>query len=78
VGKNGAQKYLDAIRDVSIPEKTVRVLLLSADAGEIKKLGYAPRESVYLCAGKRCSKPIVGIKELIKSLQDFTAVEQRR
>ena len=56
--KDGARKYLDAIRGVPLAEKAVRVLSLSADAGEIKKLGYAPRESVYLCAGKRCLPPI--------------------
>jgi uncharacterized protein YyaL (SSP411 family) len=56
--KDGARKYLDAIRGVPLAEKAVRVLSLSADAGEIRKLGYAPRESVYLCAGKRCLPPI--------------------
>jgi uncharacterized protein YyaL (SSP411 family) len=63
-GKEGAQKYLDAIRGVPLAEKAVRVLSLSTDAGEIKKLGYAPRESAYLCAGKQCSPPIAGPEQL--------------
>jgi uncharacterized protein YyaL (SSP411 family) len=63
--KDDARKYLDAIRGVPLAEKAVRVLSLSADIGEIIKLGYTPRESVYLCAGKRCLPPIAK-PELLK------------
>lgn len=78
VGKAGSRTYLDAVRSVFIPEKAVRVLSLLTDAEEIKKLGYAPRESVYVCAGKRCSKPLFRNEELIRTLRDFTKETKRQ
>src|SRR5574337_433629 len=58
-GRGGAVKYLAAINGVYAPRKVVRVLELRGDAGEIAQRGYSLREAaVYLCAGKRCSKPI--------------------
>jgi uncharacterized protein len=55
---NRVREYLAAVNKVYVPEKVVRVLSLAEDREEIKSYGYNTRESVYLCAGKRCSKPI--------------------
>ncbi len=73
-GGNGPRKYLEKISTVAVPQKVVRVLSLAKDNGEIKRRGYALRESVYLCAGKRCSKPITSPEELQKELMDFVAM----
>ena len=68
---DGARKYLSVINSVYVPEKVVRVLSLSEDAGEITKLRYTPKESVYLCAGKRCSEPIAKPEHLKEELIRF-------
>lgn len=51
--------YLSVANSMYMPEKVVRVFSLSNDKDkeEIRRLRYPLRESVYLCAGKRCSKP---------------------
>ncbi len=67
----GARKYLSVINSVYVPEKVVRVLSLSEDAGEITKLKYTFKESVYLCAGKRCSAPIAKTEHLKEELIRF-------
>ncbi len=66
-----AKSYLTAIRDVYVSKKTVRVLSLAKDGRVIKKLGYAKQEAVYLCAGKRCSKPITKPEKLREALKRF-------
>jgi uncharacterized protein len=63
--------YLSAMNGVFVPEKVLRVLSLSNDAEEIGKLGYPLREAVYLCAGKRCSKPEETPDRLKRALKDF-------
>ncbi len=65
------REYLAAINKVYVPEKVVRVLSLSEDKEEIKSYGYKARESVYLCAGKRCSKPIKDPGKLKEELKNF-------
>jgi uncharacterized protein YyaL (SSP411 family) len=67
----GARKYLSVINSVYVPEKVVRVLSLSEDAAEITKLKYTFKESVYLCAGKRCSAPIAKTGHLKEELIRF-------
>jgi uncharacterized protein YyaL (SSP411 family) len=67
----GARKYLSVINSVYVPEKVVRVLSLSEDAREIAKLKYTLKESVYLCAGKRCSAPIAKTEHLKEELIRF-------
>jgi uncharacterized protein YyaL (SSP411 family) len=66
-----AISYLAAMRGVYVPRKSVRVLSPSADGALIKKLGYPKREAVYLCEGKRCSKPITGPRKLKTELRRF-------
>jgi uncharacterized protein YyaL (SSP411 family) len=66
-----ARKYLSVINSVYVPEKVVRVLSLSEDAGEITKLKYTLKESAYLCAGKRCSAPIAKTDNLKEELIRF-------
>ena len=65
-----ARNYLSTINRLSVPEKAVRVLSLSEDAKEIKKLNYPLREAVYLCVGKRCSAPITSAEGLKTGLKD--------
>ncbi len=69
--ENGARKYQAEVNRIFIPEKVVRVLSLSRDREEIIKLTYAIKESVYLCAGKRCSAPISDPERLGVELRDF-------
>ncbi|OGW37294.1 MAG: hypothetical protein A2X58_08150 [Nitrospirae bacterium GWC2_56_14] len=72
IGKRKAvRSYLAAIRDVYVPNKVVRVLSVADDGALIKKLGYPKRETVYLCAGKRCSKPITDQRKLKEELRKF-------
>jgi uncharacterized protein YyaL (SSP411 family) len=66
----GARNYLTMINRLSVPEKAMRVLSLSDDAKEIKKLNYPLREAVYLCVGKRCSAPITSAEGLKTGLND--------
>jgi uncharacterized protein YyaL (SSP411 family) len=68
---DGLRKYLSVINSVYIPEKVVRVLSLAEDAGEITKLKYAFKESVYLCTGMRCSAPIAKTAHLKEELIRF-------
>jgi uncharacterized protein YyaL (SSP411 family) len=63
--------YGEAVESIYIPEKVVTFLSLSHDAGQIRKLNYSNKEAVYLCAGKRCSKPIEGSGRLKKEIRDF-------
>ena len=65
------RSYLAAIRGVYAPKKVVRVLLIAEDGAQIKKLGYPKQEAVYLCAGKRCSKPITNPAKLREELKRF-------
>ena len=64
-------EYLAAAGRVFVPEKVVRVLSLVEDREEIKSYGYKARESVYLCAGKRCSKPIADPGKLRGEIRHF-------
>jgi len=66
-----ARSYLSAIREVYMPKKSVRVLSIAVDGALIKKLGYPKKEAVYLCAGKRCSKPITAPGKLKQELKQF-------
>jgi uncharacterized protein YyaL (SSP411 family) len=69
--RKAARSYLSAIRDVYVPKKSVRVLSIAEDGALIKKLGYPKQEAVYLCAGKRCSKPITDSGKLKEELRRF-------
>jgi uncharacterized protein len=69
----GARNYLSTINRFFVPEKAVRVLSLSEDVKEIKKLKYPLQEAVYLCVGKRCSAPITSAEGLKAGLKDFIA-----
>jgi len=75
---DGARKYLPVINSVYVPEKVVRVLSLTDDAEEIKKLKYPLQEAVYLCAGKRCSKPITKPEKLASKLRQFIGTSDQR
>jgi uncharacterized protein YyaL (SSP411 family) len=66
-----SRNYLSMINRLPVPEKAVRVLSLSEDAKEIKKLKYPLQEAVYLCVGKRCSAPITSAEGLKAGLKDF-------
>ena len=69
----GVRNYLSTINRLFVPEKAVRVLSLSEDLKEIKKLKYPLQEAVYLCVGKRCSAPITSAEGLKAGLKDFIA-----
>ena len=69
----GIRNYLSTINHLSVPEKAVRVLSLSEDVAEIKKLKYPLQEAVYLCVGRRCSKPITSVEGLKAGLKDLLA-----
>jgi len=69
--RKAARSYLSAIRDVYVPKKSVRVLSIAVDGALIKKLGYPKQEAVYLCVGKRCSKPITAPGKLREELRRF-------
>jgi len=65
------RNYVAAVNSVYVPEKIVTFLSLSHEAEQIRKLNYAKKESVYLCAGKRCSKPISKPEKLKTRLTQF-------
>jgi uncharacterized protein YyaL (SSP411 family) len=65
------QEYLSAAATVFLPEKVVKVLSLVDDREEIKSYGYKARESVYVCAGKRCSRPVRDPAALAGVLRQF-------
>ncbi len=65
------REFLSIANSVFIPEKVVRVLSLSEDKEEVRRLNYPLKEAVYLCAGKRCSKPINGPGKLKEELKRF-------
>ncbi len=69
--KEKALTYVTIVSRQYIPEKAVRVLSPSEDAGEIAKLRLPLAEAVHLCAGKRCSKPITGTERLKKEIASF-------
>jgi uncharacterized protein len=69
----GARNYLSKINRFFVPEKVVRILSLSEDVKEIKKLKYPLQEAVYLCVGKRCSAPITSAEGLKAGFKDFIA-----
>jgi uncharacterized protein YyaL (SSP411 family) len=73
----GIRNYLSTISRLSVPEKVVRVLSLSEDAKEIKKLNYPVQEAVYLCVGKRCSAPITSTDGLKAGLKDVITMPGR-
>jgi hypothetical protein len=75
---DGARKYLPVINSVYVPEKAVRLLSLTDDAEEIKKLKYPLQEAVYLCAGKRCSAPITRPGKLASELRQFIGTADQR
>jgi uncharacterized protein YyaL (SSP411 family) len=62
---------LAAVRNRYIPEKVLRVLSITSDQEEIKRLRYPLKKAVYLCAGKRCSKPITRPEQLKTTLRQF-------
>ena len=66
-----ARSYLAAIEGVYVPKKIVRILSMAEDGDLIRKLGYTKREAVYLCAGKKCSKPITTPGKLREELRRF-------
>lgn len=66
-----ARSYLAAIRGEYVSKKVVRVLSIAEAGARIKKLGYPKHEAVYLCAGKRCSKPITNPAKLREELKRF-------
>ena len=70
------RSYLASIRGVYVPNKSVRVFSIADDSRLIKKLGYPKLEAAYLCAGKRCSKPITAPGKLNEELRTF--LEQKR
>jgi len=70
---NRVREYLAAVNKAYVPEKIVRVLSLTEDREEIKSYGYKAKESVYFCAGKRCSKPIKEPGKIREELQRFIA-----
>ncbi len=72
-----ARAYLAAIRGVYVPKKSVRVLSIAKDGDLIKKLGYPKREAAYLCAGKRCSKPITVPRKLKGELKRFLELKEK-
>ena len=70
--------YITEINAVYIPETVVSVLSLSKDAELIRELKYDLHEAaVYLCAGKRCSKPIRGPERMKTELRAFAGKSGR-
>ncbi len=59
------------VRNIYIPEKVLKVLSVTSDQEEIKRLRYPLKKAVYLCAGKRCSKPITRPEQLKTTLKQF-------
>jgi uncharacterized protein YyaL (SSP411 family) len=73
-----ARSYLAAIRGIYVPKRSIRVLSIAEDGALIKKLGYPRQEAVYLCAGKRCSKPIQSPGKLAEELRRFLVQPGRK
>ena len=64
--KKDLDEFLDAVNSVFMPFKVIRVYLLKKDSLKIKQKGYPEEESIYVCRGKRCFKPIKPSKDMKK------------
>jgi uncharacterized protein YyaL (SSP411 family) len=50
----GPERFLEAVNAIYAPQKIVKVLSLKKDESAIRSMGYPLRESLYLCAGRKC------------------------
>ena len=73
----GPEQFLSAVNAIYIPQKVVKVLSLKKDEAAIVRLGYPLRESLYLCAGRRCfasvtepGKVAAEVKEYMEGLKE--------
>jgi uncharacterized protein YyaL (SSP411 family) len=70
--QNKAQEFLAEINNIYIPEKTLRVLSPVKDKEKIAGIGYpSDIEAVYICEGKRCSRPVKNANEIERSIKQF-------
>jgi uncharacterized protein YyaL (SSP411 family) len=70
--RNKALRFLSETNKIYIPEKTVLVLSPDKDRDKISGIGYpADIEAVYICEGKRCSKPVKKAADIQRSIKKF-------
>jgi hypothetical protein len=65
------EQVLAAVNGIYVPRKVVKVLSLKKDEAAISDLGYPLRESVYLCAGKRCFAQVTGPEKVAAEVKKY-------
>jgi uncharacterized protein YyaL (SSP411 family) len=63
--------FLSEVNGVYIPGKVVRVFSPREDRNKIKEHGYPVKEAVYLCAGKKCSRPFENPRTMAGGMYAF-------
>ena len=73
----GPERFLAAVNGIYIPRKVVKELSLKKDDAAIARLGYPLRESLYLCAARKCfaavtepSKVAAEVRKYIEGLKE--------
>ena len=67
----GPERFLSAVNAIYIPQKVVKVLSLKKDEAAIKSLGYPLRESLYLCAGRKCFADVIEPGEVAAEVRKY-------
>lgn len=62
--QKGTEGLLKSINKIFMPFKTVEILLIGRDHEKIKQKGYAEKEAIYICKGKKCFKPVIISKNM--------------
>ncbi|MFI5293594.1 MAG: thioredoxin domain-containing protein [Thermodesulfovibrionales bacterium] len=67
----GPERFLAAVNGIYVPRKVVKVFSLKKDEAAIARLGYPPRESLYLCAEKKCFAAVTGPREVAAEVRKY-------
>ena len=71
ITSEGPQQFLAAVNGTYIPQKVVKMFSLKKDEAAIERLGYPLRESLYLCAGKRCFAAVTEPGEVAAEIKNY-------
>ncbi len=72
------EQFLAAVNGIYIPQKVVKVLSLKNDGPTIARLGYAPKESLYLCSGKRCFAAVTESLKVAAEMRKYMADQKEQ
>jgi hypothetical protein len=67
----GPERFLAAINGIYIPRKVVKVLSLTKDEAAIARLGYPPRESLYLCSARKCFAAVTESRKVAAEVKKY-------